>query len=140
VVNIEFQITRTILSLCQTHRVHVVIVLRKHQGLPGAVRRARAKPDRQVPRDSALQLEGTRHGSRYRLQTRQPKAGAAQQSPLRGTDRMPNQGMHGCTAQHVTLFEPRSGREFTESLRRVEIARDDAKLGRLMLLVHFPRP
>ncbi len=45
-----------------------------------------------------------------------------------------------CTAHTVTLFEPASGREFSESLAGVVIARDDAHLGRLMLLVHFPRP
>ncbi len=45
-----------------------------------------------------------------------------------------------CTAHTVTLFQPATGREFSESMRGVEINRDDKRLGRLMLLVHFPRP
>jgi hypothetical protein len=45
-----------------------------------------------------------------------------------------------CTSHTVTLFQPSSGREFSESMRGVEIGRDDKRLGRLMLLIHFPRP
>ena len=46
----------------------------------------------------------------------------------------------GCTAHTVTLEEPASGRTFSESLRGVEIVRDHQRLGRLMLIVQFPRP